>query len=520
MMATHRPDGSGTIEADPLGTYPIFYYESDDLLIVSNSSKLLSDVAQRMGVKLKRSAKAYSYFITIGACAGNTSAYDDVKLLPIGSKIKIDSSGSVRVVEGSISEIMYSSDSFENLLDEAEHEIRENIKAIARISTDIRHRCDLTGGMDSRLVVSAILKEGMSERFEFLTNGSYPNSDANVAALVRETFSLRNAADRAPAMPTEPVVRDPIEAILVSLERANGLMEMNFNLSGRGTDYFSLSGGQGELFRTFWSNDRATASIPRLERRISERGQPFLSRHGRRTLKNELQNDVDRMVAQGVRHEDLGDAFYLASRNRYHFGIAWATSSKRFHPLYSPAAIRAATRLAREERKINRIGFELMGRWSPELRALPFADKSWSSRLMENAPAPITVASPRFGTISPAAPRQSNGSGAKRPSNPAAEAWQRKMRQEGLPASMLRFAMIKHAFSEQFADADFGSLGPYFHGTNTTSWMKRPLEAFDNKDDVMRANRLVCGYLWMNSSKAEKNGSGVLGRLGRLMRWV
>jgi hypothetical protein len=85
---------------------------------------------------------------------------------------------------------------------------------------------------------------------------------------------------------------------------------------------------------------------------------------------------------------DVVDAWYLRNRFRRWIGPDQELNAdNRVHPLYSVIGIRAAHAIGHEDRHADRIPFEVIGRATPDLLALPLQGGGWSERLTGTAPA-------------------------------------------------------------------------------------------------------------------------------------
>jgi hypothetical protein len=212
-----------------------------------------------------------------------------------------------------------------------------------------------------------------------------------------------------------------------------------------------------------------------------------------RSLQSTLQAWRVRLTREGVRDEHLADAFYLTCRSRYHFGVHWRASRNcKFYPLYSPAAIKAAHSLPESERLANRVGFDLMHRFSPELTQLPFANKTWNPLIMSNPPSPITTQSASlFDPLE--APICLYPKHARRKSP-----LERELRKRGLRATIIRFQGILDDFHRSQRTFNFESLSPVFKPKAVSHVLSADPVLFDSNRAVCKGCRLLAAYLWAN----------------------
>jgi hypothetical protein len=458
-----RVSGDETrLVADPLGTYPIFYFDGPEFFAASNEIFRLHEALAQLGAECPRSSLLYAGFITLGCAPGGITGFEGIRMLPVGAEIVFRADGSAGIVRRPLADLLYSGANFEELLQRADDEIRSNVRAIANGGFEDLS-CDLTGGMDSPLVVAAVLAERLGDAFSIVTRGDQRTPDAQVAAMIRERFGLRRSGGGSSVGPQEP-----LSGLQRALARTQGMMELPFVFASA-PGSMRLTGGLGELMRTFWSNPPDGPPLGRLLENLARAGTNYISPFAARRLRRAIAEDGTAILGEGVASEDLGDAFYLTTRNRYHFGVPWRGSGAQFHPLYAPAAIAAAHKLRREHRRINTVGHALMSRWSRDLAAMPFADKAWHPSLTE--PTPPVKSSP-----SPFGPIASRGGG--------------------------RWRTTKRAFDQRFPSPDLTVLAPHFWTSGVRDLMSRKSRL--SKPEMVRASRTICAYLWMGGHEVEQ----------------
>jgi hypothetical protein len=453
--------GTTRIIADPLGTYPVFYFDGPNFFAASNDIFRLREALAQLGAECPRLSLIYAGFITLGCAPGGITGFEGIRMLPVGAEIVFRADGSAGIERRPLADLLYCSADLDELLERADDEIRSNVRAIATGGFDDLS-CDLTGGMDSRLVVAAILAERLGNAFSMVTRGDQSAPDAQVAAMIREKFGLRRSSGGVSKVGTQ----EPLSGLQHALWRSQGMMELPFIFASPPA-FMRLTGGLGELMRTFWSNPPDGPPLGRLHQNLARAGTKYISPFAARRLRRMIAEDATAILEEGVASEDLGDAFYLASRNRYHFGVPWRGSGAQFHPLYSPAAIAAAHKLRRERRRINAVGHALMSRWSRDLAAMPFADKAWHHSLTK--PTPPVKASPT-----------SSGDDASRGG---------------------RWRATKRAFGQRFPSPDLTVLAPHFWTSGVRELMSRKSRL--SKPEVVRASRTICAYLWMDGQEVE-----------------
>lgn len=490
-------DGEVRVRSDPLAMFPVFVYDRGGVAAVSTSALLLELALGALGVTLTRNSALSGLMVTLGSGYDGMTAFNDVRMLAAGESLSIDRHNRPRYRTTHVGHFLYSTQSFDQLLDEAVHEIQSNVQAIAKLPVEQRI-CDLTGGMDSRLVVAAILHEGLQDTFQFHTNGAYPNPDANAAALIRQRFGLAKATPSRAAEP--PLNLDAIGRMRLTVGRLSGILDMYMlaGLQDFETPVIRLGGGLGEIMRKFWSSDWSTDKRERTPLYKLVQSMETRSALIRPDVFREQVSAVSgkgfQYLQDSVQPTHIGDAFYLTARCQYHFGVWWSRSRSRFHPLYSIAALRAAHAISDEERKANRVGFEMMRRMSPDILALPFANKKWNSRVYPSAPEPVTPDSPPYGD--------------QKPTKPKDDSFAQTMASKGAHRKVAQLPQIMENFAQSYADADYAVLGDVFDPDAVSRFMAQALSGFQDTKDTWMAYRIMMAYLWATRQEIWTLGVG------------
>jgi hypothetical protein len=146
-----------------------------------------------------------------------------------------------------------------------------------------------------------------------------------------------------------------------------------------------------------------------------------------------------------------------------------------------------------KERQEHRVGFDLMNRFCPELVTLPFAEKSWSSTLLANAPPPITVSSPSFFRLDEPFTSIFRNMPAS-----AESVLEREMAKKGLGRPIINFIRSLVDFRRNVPNPDFHSLTPIFDAHSVAKYLSQDPAVFADEKSVNRGTRLITAYLWIN----------------------
>ncbi len=482
------------VSTDPLGTYPLFLYDGGPFLL-SNNIFLIEDALGLLDVKLRPDRRLFGWETTFHSGCFDCTGFEDVRLAPLGA-VAVASESGVRFITRPQADLLYSARSFDELIDSAAQEIIENVQALA--SGIFTHRvCDLTGGMDSRLVLAALLHAGLKDSFVFETKGKYPHPDENISRMLRQRFGLTHALDAHPPSTEEA---GSLAGMRSFLARTFGSYTMLINIGADAPptkDVLRLHGSMGETFRGFYTGVYGSSARPRMKpfyERIEKSG-ALLAKAIRQEQKEAISRWAEDSEQEGVRAEDLLDMAYIAHRNRYHFGITWRAGSiarTSFYPLYSPAAVQAAYKLRAEERTANRVGYELMMRFSPELVELPFAEKGWNPSIHTGEP-PITRNSPKLFEEGPRDPTVRLFPHSK--SRPETQ-WAASVSRSGRHPRLRSLDQMLREM-RPLLDAPVDALAPVYIPGKVREFLDRAPHEFPTSQGI-RVDRLLGALVWVN----------------------
>ncbi|WP_417863523.1 hypothetical protein [Vreelandella venusta] len=401
---------------DPLSLYPVYWFENEQYSVVSNLPIWMESVLSSIGVELARDGLLAGYDLAVGTGAFGVTGWSDFHLIPFGSSLTLTQS-TLRVVEfRSLDRFFKSNLSFEELLENSATEIRENIQAIAgsRYKNKVS---DITGGMDSRLVLAGIFDQGLEEEFLYHTNGGHPVPDANCALNIMEVFDLTRI--RTVCEYSQPVASQPINTFKSFIYQSQGsrfIYGRPFETNAVQENLIKVGGGLAGGFKSTYSlrlKNNVDKSVS-LEDAVSAMFLPAtdclsddLVRHVREELTNLFANLNKKY---NISYVAAMDFFYVLSRSRYLIGVGEFPNSvirPKVHALYGESLISAAFKLTDQERRSGKLHYELMKKLSPELWKLPFADQAWSTSLTGREDnyefieqVPITVKTPKlYGSV-------------------------------------------------------------------------------------------------------------------------
>lgn len=401
-----------TLYNDPLSLYPVYWFENEQYAALSNMPIWMESVLSAAGVEVERDGLLAGYDLAIGTGAFGVTGWSEFNLIPFGTSLSLTQAKLKFNEFRSLDKFFNTDDSLDTLIERSVIELKENIKAIAE-SHYTNKVSDITGGMDSRLVLAAIFSQGLEGKFLYNTNGEYPVPDANCALSIMEKFGLTRI--RTLCQYSQPVATKPISTFKKFIYQSQGsrfIYDRAFETNCVQDHLIKVGGGLAGGFKSTYSLRLKAKEGQKvgLEDAVSAMFLPATE-----YLSDSLVNRIHKELFSGfsdihkkynVSYNAVMDFFYVLSRNRYFIGMGEFSSSAvrpKVHALYSQSLIAAALKLEDDERANGKLHFELMRRLSPSLCKLPFAGQSWSKSIVsyeDGMPdiiaAPITVKSTKL----------------------------------------------------------------------------------------------------------------------------
>ena len=480
-MLARESNGEVTIGADPLGSYPVFIYDDGRLSGVSNNLYLLAAALRANGVSIKKSMGMFAFLVTTGCGSLDLTGYRKISLVPVGAKVVISKSNKVRVERANLGSLFYSDRPYSELLDDAAHDLVNNVKAAASADEWQHKICDLSGGRDSRLVTAAVVAAGLKDDFLFRSGGTNKSPDGNVAALVRRRVGLRWINNIYTGNPDSSRRLSRWDRFVRTMEESFWMVSMQYGIgieSGNAGGILHLAGGYGECFRGSYGVKFEDSDTPLAAYASVLRGRGAeLSDHVSSKMASRIEQYGRRLAADGLKTEHVVDFYYMANRARHHFGALWRASLNyrgTFHPLYSINAIRAGFSLPFGEMTSNRLGRDLIKRLCPEMDGIPFTTPGMTLpdiRVGDDGEKPLTV--PGL-----AAPRSF------------------EVEVDGKPHQWSGVEQMKKRFWQTANDKTLARMAPTFDPKKVRRMLTR--KEYQNKYQVWRVYRLMMAHEWAN----------------------
>ncbi|WP_345506641.1 hypothetical protein [Terrabacter aeriphilus] len=390
---------------DPLGGGLVHVHRDAAGTAVCSDLGALRDFLDTEGKRPRKSLDYVASYVATGSGGLVESSYEGITVLPQFTCLSMSPSGAT-VVDYPARRTFFSPvQDRSSLLATAQEEIAANVSALASSGHE-RKIAHLTGGIDSRLVLAAILASGTTDAFVFFCSGGLEEPDQKVARQLAREYGLRFTEHSGLDVGTAP--EDLEQQLLQPFQHSYGIISGPSHAGCLPSRDLIVSGGYGELLRSFYNQGRPSVepssameqmfgslgfSSDPLRRLLSERSV------ARQTLSLEQTMGDGRLM--GVREDALLDLMYLTRRNRYYVGeISRSVSAftARIDPLYSPAAASLALQLTGAERNANVAGIDLMESFAPGLSRRPFDrprfGEAWAALRPVPEPIPFTTSGP------------------------------------------------------------------------------------------------------------------------------
>ncbi|WP_427007087.1 hypothetical protein [Pseudarthrobacter sp. H2] len=369
-----------TILPDPLGGGLVFSAKDADGVAVSSDLGALVSFLGLIGKAPRKSLQHVATYVATGSGGLVDSSYENIGTVPQFSFLEFAPAG-VEIRDYPAKYDFFHPDvSYDEALGRVQQEILENVLALAESGLE-RKVAHLTGGVDSRLVLAAILAAGKKDEFSFYCSGGPTEPDKIIAGRLAVEFGLTMTEHSGLNFRLGAESLD--QQLLWGFQHTSGINSGVTHHGGLPSRTVIASGGYGELLRSFYNKGTAHAgtareTAERIYGRLAFSADParrLLSETAAGEAQVSLHNIIASAATLGVREDARLDYVYLNRRNRYYVGEisrSFSPFSPRFDPLYSVAGASLSLKLDGMSREANIVGMDLIERFSPGLSTLPY----------------------------------------------------------------------------------------------------------------------------------------------------
>lgn len=382
--------GIAAIAPDPLGAGTIYQYQNAGINLYSTCLDSLEKVVNSLSLPMTKSVKFQVQRIILGNGGYDSSPYEEVTTIEAFHYIQISGTGSL-TVRYSIFDNLNQPYSYLTEIDATKKDISESIVAISEsnYSSKISH---ITGGFDSRLLLSAIIHNDALDVFQFFCSGPKGTADRLVADSITVDYGLhRTNKAGLSAGPTKNVT----EQLVAPLFHSNGVTNTGPNGREEKSGILAVGGGYGGLLRSTFGARMQSLDASSSPHEIFSKFDPYydqkntmLSDQSFDGIKSSLNVEWSKISKQYISPAQYGDALYLHVRNRYHFGsnaMQWSRIGSRVDPLYSVHGYFLSIRSTPTLRASNLIGYDLLAAFHPDLLTVPFDKPKFGQSLISDS---------------------------------------------------------------------------------------------------------------------------------------
>ncbi|WP_404290822.1 hypothetical protein [Glutamicibacter arilaitensis] len=366
--------------ADPFGGCMVQRYKSDGKEYYASD---LSTLKRRLASDSVTLKKSIEYIMSIGLMGNGgivESPFMGVSVLKPYHYVQFDASGANEMQYRVETNLLDPSMKLEDSIDGFLNDLSLNVNAVSKDTASVKIS-QITGGMDSRLVLGGLIANELQDEFVYFVGGDDNSLDVrsarNLCSELGLTMTRYSGVDRS-------ISPSGIDELTWPLLETNGVLQGSADPGLSANSNIILSGGYGEVLRSFYGKNR----LPDL----SNPQNTFRQVYGEFGLGNNtkpglwsddfvestglsLQNLIRESEQTGIRGTAQLDYLYLSTRNRYFVGEisrSMSTYTRRFDPLYSPYLLSILSNSSMESRHSGELQISLLTRLSRDLVEIPF----------------------------------------------------------------------------------------------------------------------------------------------------
>ena len=345
--------GHGTVRQDPYGLHPLYIGNVRGVTLIANRSHLVAVEIERLtGKSAARDQRFAAWLAYNGRTVGDRTGYEDVRCVPFGANVRIDPDHGARFSFTDAPWLLPAMDIDDSWIDRIECELIANLRAAIR-TMGHTPRLQLTGGRDSRLVLALVVRAGLLQDVEIVTNGKADAPDVIVAQDLTTSLGLRHTLSK---WNDGVVLRNELCSHVGRVAGAIGCIDSSITLSKDGR--IALSGLLGETLRTNFPDrtgyqDLHSVVAGYLAKPSGKAG--ILQQDAYTAALTDGVQNLFEPAQQMAGPEDLFDAYSLQHGDRRWLSARPERFADEFFPLYHPPATELAFQMDWSDRVAGRI---------------------------------------------------------------------------------------------------------------------------------------------------------------------
>lgn len=378
-------DGNGYVVSDRFSLGILYIAETPDALIVSTRASLAARAVTAPGMLPGRDVFGVSWLPATTQTRTLDTGFVDVKAIPPMAHLQLDPLNGARIVELDRWYWQFPDQdkiphTIEGLLLLVEADLRQEMRALVDLPASMR-QIRLSGGKDSRLLVSLALLEGVADRFEFMTFGLPGSGETEVSEMVARRFELDWTFQDRSGREIEELDR----TILTHVFQMSGVRSA-WDMKGAvdAGDSLTLSGNMSEFFRmgpAAWATQNSVTRSEAWDAMIA--GQNFdrmnlLRKDQREVFMERINQWMTDLLARGESLDRISSHMFPEFIARWQYGAGIEANGKLWSfPFYTPTAVRATQQLSAHDRVSHRFHFEIMQHVHEDMVRIPFFKDPW-----------------------------------------------------------------------------------------------------------------------------------------------
>lgn len=404
-----QSDGHMRVNFDVFNMAPCFVTTDRRDWAVSNNVHLLAALLRQNGAKPERQASPFIAEMVFNCGYVGGSPWSLIE--PLEPHRKLELGSTLEILPGPDIRTAFADVPTNELVAVVGDRIAERVAVLAEMPAPIRHVLDVTGGMDSRILLAAVIRSRTASQWSFNRLFPFPNPDGNFAEMIGERFGMKRVNLGLPSEDT------PFGQYARQVYHSQGLEAKEGYLPQRPCPHMvRLHGCFGELAG---KNQDVKRFLRRLDGPLGRDNlvtgylaalsavgyDRILSPDGKATARDMLSGRIDAILGEGHAIEAMPALFYARGKARSHYGmISHLRGMRTNYPdvLNDPALVVLAMRTGPRKSMGGRVNFDLVRYLGgDEIAALPLADTHWDKAIFDEGAdvqrfvvPPITQATP------------------------------------------------------------------------------------------------------------------------------